>query len=162
MADEPEDTSRATRAGEGESPFWTWVLPVMSFLVGVALAGFLFFLLFADDGDQSNELLPDPSPSPTVSADEDEQLVVRVPASCVEAAEAANTVAGAVADVARAVGDLDAREVQRTLDAVQQLQPDVERVSQECLDIAADAQIITPTPSPDEASEPTASPSPSS
>jgi len=159
VADDQADTSRATRAGEGESAFWTWILPVMSFLVGVALAGFLFFLFF-DDDDDSTELLPDPSPTPTATADDDDQLVVRVPAPCVEAAEAANAVAGALGDVAAAVRDLDAREVQDTLDAIQRLQPDVERVSQECLDIAADAEIITPTPTAEQS--PTPSPSPTS
>ncbi|MFP5218520.1 MAG: hypothetical protein ACLGIG_02105 [Actinomycetes bacterium] len=148
--DDARSTSPSSTSGtatEGESAFWTWILPVMSFLVGVALAGFLFFLFFADDDDGSDELLPQRTPTPTPTADEEDQLVVRVPASCVEAAEAANTVASALGDVANAVRDLDAREVQRTLDTVQQLQPDVERVSQECLDIAADAEIITPSPS---------------
>ena len=158
MADADRTPTTSTTTG-GDSAFWTWVLPVMSFLVGVALAGFLFFLLFADDDEGDNELLPTPTPTATASPDDDDQLVVTVPESCVEAAEAANTVASALGDVAAAIGDLDAREVQGTLDTVQRLRPDVERVSQECLEIAAEAEIITPSPSTSTSATPSPSPS---
>lgn len=145
-----------------DNAFWTWLVPVLSFLAGLVLAGAAFFLLFDDDAAGEDDVAgPAVSSSPQQPDDpgEADELVVQVPSQCVEAAEAVGTVTGTFEDAATAVRDLDAGALQQTLDVLEDLRPELERTSQECLDIAADARVVTPSPDPTPSAAPARSPS---
>lgn len=136
---------------------WLWLLPALMFLVGAALSAALFALGDTDDtaavdkttAGQSPSAEPDASPTP-------DELVVQVPAVCVEAAELADSVSRALGEVIDAAGALDARRLQESLDVVQQMRPEIEATSAACRDLALDGRIVTP----DETAEPSVSPSP--
>lgn len=156
----PAASTQATR----DNAFWTWLVPVLSFLAGLVLAGAAFFLLFDGDDDAAGEddvAGPAVSSSPQQPGDPGaaDELVVQVPSQCVEAAEAVGTVTGTFDDAATAVRDLDAAALQQTLDVLEDLRPELERASQECLDIAADARVVTPSPDPSPSAAPALSPS---
>ena len=132
--------------GDGRSA-WTWLLPALTFLLGAALSAALFVL-----GDTDEPELAAPRVSPTAEPTEgdlpadEQEVVVQVPAACVEAAELAQTVTSALGDVADAAGALDARRLQESLDVVQQIRPEVEATASECRDLAADARVVTQDP----------------
>lgn len=142
---------------------WLTLLPVVTFLAGVVLT--VFVLGTAGAGDQTPGLAdPEPSaPPPPLVAEPapeptDPGLEVRVPASCVEAAEFTETVTSALSDIAGAARDLDARRLQETLDVVERLAPDVEAAASECRELAATGEVVvapTPTPAPAPEPEPT-------
>jgi len=148
-----------TRGTEGNSAFWAVLLPALTFVAGVVLASAVFFIV--DDVGNEDTAQPAATSTPASPADS-EELVVQIPAACVDAAEAATSVGRVLDDLAAAVTDLNTRELQDTLDAVQTLRPQIERTSQECLDIAADARIVLPTPTPSGTGTPTATPTPTS
>jgi len=135
---------------------WFWLLPALTFLVGAALSAALFVLGDSDDTAGVDQATTGQSPSPQPGASPvPDELVVQVPAVCVEAAELADTVSKALGDVIDSAGALDARRLQESLDVVQQLRPEVEATSAACRDLALDGRIVTPeettatvTPSP--------------
>ena len=149
---------------ESSAPYgrsvWSWLLPAVTFLVGAALSAGLFAVGDTDE-PASDRRLAGPSAEPT-SGDgavqtPDQQVVVKVPAVCVKAAELAQTVTAALGNVADAAGSLDARRLQESLDVVQKIRPEVEATAGQCRDLALDGQIVTPDPTG--APTPTRSPS---
>lgn len=142
---------------DGGKGVWFWLLPALTFLVGAALSAALFALGDTDDTADVDQATAgqSPSPEPDASPTPDE-LVVQVPAVCLEAAELAESVSSALGDVIDAAGALDARRLQESLDVVQQMRPEVEATSAACRDLALDGRIVTP----DETAEPSVSPSP--
>lgn len=150
--------SSAAPASDGRSA-WTWLLPVLTFVAGVALTAAILGLgSDSDTATSAAEPDPSPSPSPTEStlSPADDELIIQVPAVCVEAAELAESVTAALSDVADAAGALDARRLQESLDVVQAIRPEVEATAQACRDIAADGRIVTPSTSPTATPTPTA------
>lgn len=152
--------SRAGSDGDSTSSTWTWLLPVITFLVGCLLGGLVVGAGAFDDAESgladaqpTESPTPDdagtPSPGPT-------DLVVTVPESCLEAADRASEFARQVDDVVVAVRDLDARRLQEIVDEIQQLQPNVQRLAEQCRSVAGerlqDGQLATPTPAPTPAS----------
>lgn len=161
MATAPSDGAADAR-DTGPST-WTWLLPALAFLAGAALSALLFVVGDSDDGRQLGADGSDAAPgtaSPTPSPLPEGELVLQVPAACVEAAELAETVTTALSDVVQAAGSLDARRLQEALDVVQQIRPEVEETSQECRDIAAQGTIVVPSESPSPSPSPSGSPSP--
>lgn len=158
--DSPRSAGKDPSGDDGRS-VWTWLLPALTFLAGAALSAALFAL-----GDTDDPVPSAPSAAPTadptegdLSSDEQE-VVVQVPAACVEAAELAQTVTSALGDVADAAGTLDARRLQESLDVVQQIRPEVEATATECRDLAADARIVTQDPTSTPSPEVTSSATP--
>ena len=135
---------------------WFWLLPALTFLVGAALAAGLFVLGDTDDADDVEQVTAgeSPSPEPDASPTPDE-LVVQVPAVCVEAAELAASVSSALGDVVDAAGALDARRLQESLDVVQRMRPDVESASADCRELALEGRIVTPEVTADPSVSPT-------
>lgn len=139
----------------GESPSsgvdgrdaWTWLLPALTFLVGAGLSAALFALGDTDDAELTAPAGPR-SAEPTEGdlPSDEQEVVVRVPAACIEAAELAQTVISALSDVADAAAAFDARRLQESLDVVQQMRPEVEATASECRDLTADARIVTQDP----------------
>lgn len=133
-------------AGDGRS-VWTWLLPALTFLVGAGLSAALFALGDTDDPDlTAPRAAPTAEPTGGDLPSEEPEVVVQVPAACVEAAELAQTVTSALGDVANAAGALDARRLQESLDVVQQIRPEVEATATECRELAADARVVTQDP----------------
>lgn len=152
-SDRSSDTGSGTGSGTGKAGggVQAWLVPALAFLAGAALVAVVFVVGDSGGDDDQVQLAPTPSAVPSPSPSKD-ALVVQVPAPCVEAARLSDDVTSALGDVATAARDFDARRLQETLDVVQKLRPQVESVSQQCLDIAADAQIVTATPTPREVS----------
>ena len=146
----------AADAGRGA---WLWLLPAVTFLAGAAVSAALFVLGDTDDDGDPLSSMRSPSPEATASPAPDE-LVLQVPAVCVEAGELAGSVSAALGDVVDAAGALDARRLQESIDVVQQLRPDVVAAAEACRELAEDGRVVTPevTPDPDTSVEPTASP----
>lgn len=87
----------------------------------------------ADDVADTADGTPDPTAGtaePTASASGD------VPPSCLAAAEHNATVSTALDEVAVGVRDQDALAVERALDAIADIKPDMDAASQECRDLA--------------------------
>jgi len=138
---------------EAASSTWTWLLPVLTFLVGCVLGG---VVVGAGTLDGDDEQVAAPSvtssqapgqggePSPTPS-----DLVVTIPESCLQAAEAAAEASQQFDDVVAAVRDLDARRLQVIVDRVQQAQPEAQRLAEQCRSVAGDRLLdgeTTPAP----------------
>lgn len=141
------------------SSTWTWLLPVLTFLVGCVLGG---VVVAAGGSDADGERTAAPTPATTADQEEDgadpspgpTDLVVRVPQSCLDAADGATEATGQVDDVVAAVRDLDARRLQEIVDRIQQVQPRVQRLAEQCRSVAGqrlqDGELATsaPVPSP--------------
>lgn len=157
---------------------WTWLLPGLTFLVGCLLGGAVI-AAGAFGGDGTDVAAPSVSASPGDDASPEpspDGVAVRVPQACLDAADQAATVSSQAQDAVAAVRDLDARRLQEIVDSFQQLEPEVQRLADECRERAGDrvaegslttpAPALTtptlPTPEPDAttpAPAPTASPS---
>lgn len=129
----PETTTDGTPAtGESAWQRWSVLLPALTFLVGLALgAAVVGVASTSDDGvegpsaQQSAAPAADPSPTPS-------DLVLTVPASCVEAADKAELAFNVLQDAASAVRDLDARRLAEVVDLAQSEQAEVDRLVTMC------------------------------
>lgn len=132
---------------------WTWLLPVLTFLLGCLLGGGIV-AAGAFDGEElaAPDAVETPDPgedgaSPTPTPDD---LVVRVPESCLELADRAAAASEQVEQVVAAVRDLDARRLQEIVDTIQQMQPELQQFAEQCRALAGeqlqDGQLVTPTP----------------
>lgn len=154
---DPPTTQPGPESSQGRS-VWSWLLPALTLVAGVALGASVVAAGTAgDDGEESRA-------SPSVSAEpsdpaagagastSEEDLLVRVPAACLQAADGAEEAAGQFDDVAEAVGALDAGRLQELVDRFQQLQPEIQRHAEECRSTAGaqvgDGTLVTPTPTP--------------
>ena len=153
-------------ASTSSSP-WTWLLPVLTFLVGCLLGGAVI-AAGAFGGDSSDVAAPSASPEPEDDASPQpspDGVVVRVPQACLDAADRAATVSSQAQDAVAAVRDLNARRLQEVVDSFQQLEPEVQRLADECRETAGDrlveGELTTPAPAATPAPGPTATPSPS-
>jgi len=133
------------------------LLPVLTFLIGCALGGVVVGA-GAFDGDDEQIAAPSTTSSPTPGDDRQpsptpSDLVIRVPESCLQAAEAAAEASRQFDDVVAAVRDLDARRLQEIVDSVQQAQPEAQRLAEQCRSVAGerlgDVEVTSaPAPSP--------------
>lgn len=152
-------TTTDSTPGDGDrtaSSTWTWLLPVLTFLVGCLLGGVVVGA-GAFGGDEQQAAAPEATASPDAGADPDpspgaDDLVVRVPESCLEAADGATEATGQVDEVVTAVRDLDARRLQEIVDRIQRVQPEVQRLAEQCRSVAGqrlqDGQLATSAPVP--------------
>lgn len=132
-----------------------WLLPALAFVVGIVLGGVVVGV-GAFGGSDDAEPSASVTSEPEEPADEEEpatspsDVLVRVPAQCLEAADGAEQVARQVDDVVEAVRALDARRLQELLDEFQQLQPDIQALADRCREVAGeqlqDGGLITPAP----------------
>jgi hypothetical protein len=137
---------------EGRSSVTTWLLPALAFVAGVALGAVVVAVGTTADGDAGLLAGDDATPTPTATADDSarEDLIVRVPAACLDAADAAEQAARRVDDVVRAVGDLDARRLQELVDEFQRLEPVARTFAEQCRSFAGerlqDGLLVSPAP----------------
>lgn len=145
-------TADPAREPTSTSSPWTWLLPVLTFLVGCVLGGAVMAAgsFGGDDTDvaaPSVSASPGDDASPTPSPD---GVAVRVPQACLDAADQAATVSSQAEDAVAAVRDLDARRLQEVVDSFQRLEPEVQRLADECRETAGDrlteGSLATPAP----------------
>lgn len=147
-------SSTAVGTGRRSSP-WTWLLPALTFLVGCLLGG-VVVAAGAFDGDDDEPLRAAPGasqqpgdgedgPQPTPTSGD---VVVRVPESCLQAADMATSAIGQIDRVVEAVRDLDARRLQEIVDQVQKLEPEVRRLADQCRSVSGERlqDAVSPTP----------------
>lgn len=124
---------------------WTWLLPALTFLAGVALAGAVFAVTNAgtDSGASSStgsgdgqgvgaDASASASPTSATSSPSPTDLVVTVPQSCLDAADGVSRASQEVRAAVDAVRDLDARRLQEIVDRIQALQPEVQALADTC------------------------------
>ena len=153
MADSTRTDGDATSGG---GSVWTWLLPALAFVAGVALGAVVVAVGASGDGDGRSDVTASPTSDPSAGADPtstaSSDAVVRVPSSCLEAADGAEEAAREVDDVVEAVRAFDARRLQEIVDRFQQLQPEVQRLADQCRETAGeriqDGELVTPTPAP--------------
>ncbi|RPF28745.1 hypothetical protein [Georgenia muralis] len=140
-----------TRAGDDVPPRRrrSPVGALLGFLVGVVVTTVVAVVLLgigvAGVGDAEEAMAPTPTPTPTPTAEPTPRQDASgpVPAACLEAAEYNQTLNEALDEIAVGVRDQDARTLQEALDAVQDARPGSEAASQECQDLAAEADDAT-------------------
>lgn len=140
---------------------WSWLLPAGTFLAGCALGATLVAVGGSGDDDEGGS--PDPAAAAgtsqkqageevTDSGGDDTGLHVRVPDSCLQTADNATTLVQQVDRMVAAVADLQPEPLRRTVDEVQGVREQVQRVAQQCQAEAArqfeDAAADEPTPAP--------------
>ena len=145
-------TDSAPGGSRRRSTSW-WLLPALTFLAGCLLGGLIVGVGTFGDGDGDGTAAPAPTSAPADGADDPEDapgdLVVRVPESCLRAADGATEATGQVDDVVAAVRDLDARRLQEIVDRIQQVQPEVQRLAEQCRSVAGERLedvVVTPAP----------------
>ena len=153
-----DPTSDSPAGSDGRST-WTWLLPALAFVAGVALGAVVVAVGASGDDDDtvpgvtassSPEASATPDGAGNVTATPSGDALVRVPASCLDAADGAERAARQVDDVAAAVREFDARRLQELVDEFQQLQPEVQRLADQCRSAAGeglgDGTLVTPAP----------------
>lgn len=150
---------------DSHSSTWTWLLPVLTFLLGCLLGGVVIGV-GATGGTPEQVAAPETTSAPEEPADEDgagtdvsptpdaeEDTVVRVPESCLAAADGAVVASNRIDDVVAAVRDFDARRLQEVVDEIQQQQPQVRELAERCRSTAGERledaeRQTTPEPTP--------------
>lgn len=132
---------------------WTWLLPAITFVVGVALAGVVFAVTGSGDGDGAvSDARASASPAAPTTAPSSAGLVVTVPQSCLDAADGVTRTSQEVRGAVDAVRDLDARRLQEIVDRIQALQPQVQALANTCRATAGtrlqDGTLATAAPAP--------------
>lgn len=150
---DPPNTQDGPTSSPGRS-VWTWLLPALTLVAGVALGASVVAAGTAGDDDEEPRasVSAEPSDPAAGGSTSEEDLLVRVPAACLQAADGAEEAAGQFDDVAEAVSALDAARLQELVDRFQQLQPEIQRQADECRSTAGaqlgDGTLVTPTPTP--------------
>lgn len=173
-------SAESTSRGEsGPSSNWSWLLPVLAFLLGALLAGVVVAVGTADeppsigaarsaasgeegDGELLDEdvvdedlvdgnLVEEDQDGGDLDVPEPSDVPRDVPDSCLQAAEQAQTAAGQADEVIGAVRDLDAGRLQELVDDIQRSQPEVGRLVGDCQATAGELlRREAGTPSPTE------------
>ena len=145
----------------GHSSMWSWLLPVLTFLLG-CLLGAVVVAAGASSGAEDLTERPAAAPAPEVPGSEDgevdgetepepQDVEVQIPESCLAAADGAVVAANRIDDVVAAVRDLDAQRLQEIVDEVQEQQPQVRELAERCRSTAGerleDAELIPAEPS---------------
>ena len=120
---------------------WSVLLPALTFVAGLALGAAVLGASTTEDEEGER---PAPSAAPTPTPEEG-GLLVRVPPSCLQAAERAEQAYALVEQGVAAARELDARELADLVDEVQQQRPQVQALVDACRAAAADA-VVQPRP----------------
>ena len=132
---DPPPRLREGRHGSGTTRNLYWLLPVLAFLLGVLLGG---GVIAAADIGSSDEPAAAATPSPAPAAEASGDRTVTVPASCADGLDRADAAIKAARDGVAAVGNLDTAALQRALDRLQTLQPQVTDLAAKCRAAATD------------------------
>jgi hypothetical protein len=141
------DTTRASQASQPRPPAQpsnraprrrgiprAWVGPLVAFVAGAILSGVVTgAVVYAQTDDQRvvtrTVTVPTPTPSTTAAPPAGAAAVA---APCAEAAKLARQQLDVVSDGIAQLGRLDTTGLQRTIDRMQRLQPQLERATSAC------------------------------
>ncbi len=139
-------TADSIARGRGRSALY-WLVPALTFLVGLALGAVVTAATTGDDGPA--ETLPPvaatPSPartpsSPAPATPTDDATIV-VPAACIRTAQNAQEAVALMRRSVEAARDLDAARLQQIVDQMEALQPRIQESATTCQTAA-----LTPGP----------------
>lgn len=120
------------------------MVPAVAFLAGLLLGGVFVALGGLGDDDDGrgtadiDTVVTDP-PVPTTSASSD-AVTVTVAGACLDAVEATEEVVTLGREAAAALTELDARELERIVDEMQQLEIDVRELADLCRQASSDSR----------------------
>lgn len=151
-----ERTAPEGAGPDSDNSVWTWAVPALAFVAGVVLGGVVVAAGASDDDDAglsaAATAVPSAAASERASPRPSGDVVVRVPAACLNAIDKAEEAARRIDDVVAAVRALDAERLQELVDGFQQLQPDLERVSRACGETTgnrlSEGELVAPAPAP--------------
>ena len=138
---EPTGVAQGRPAGGPSRHFW--LIPALTFVVGLLLGGGLAYAAYGGDAAGAGKAPAQETRTPTPKASGD--LAVTVPAECLEAIEVSEDTFGTVREGIEALRGLDAEALRRIVDDLQTAQPRVERLARECR-AAGDLPTRAPAP----------------
>ena len=151
--DEPQSTSRGDAAHRPHSQSTPhragsrfWLLPALTFLVGLLLGGAVVGLSTsgdADDGAAASRPTQTVTVTPGAASDRP-AATVTVPGPCLDVADSTDEVLRLVNRAATAARDLDASRLSAVVRELQERQADLTRKTSACR-AAASAAIVAPT-----------------
>jgi hypothetical protein len=129
-------TPTSTGGGRSRLRRLSWLVPALTFVAGLLLGGGVIAAADWGGGDRpaaaQAQSVPPPNPIPSGDA------TITVPASCAEGLDRAEAALDAADTALEAVRDLDTAQLQRALDRLQGIQPDVRRLADACRAAATD------------------------
>lgn len=125
---EVAESPRSGRHGSGRTRNLYWLLPTFAFLLGVVLGGGVIAAANLDSGD---EPVAAATPTPDAGSDAGDRTVT-VPASCADGLDRADAAVQAARNGISAIGNLDTAALQRALDRLQTLQPQISDLAGKC------------------------------
>jgi len=126
----PTDTEAAALTGHARARPWFWIIPSLTFGVGL-LAGTA--LTAGDKGRAGPQAASSPPPAtaaPPATASGD--LTITVPESCEQGLERARRALSTANDAIDALGDLDAARIAKQLGRLQTAQQEVNQLAEQC------------------------------
>ncbi|HEY6744352.1 MAG TPA: hypothetical protein VI357_01410 [Mycobacteriales bacterium] len=118
-----------------------WIIPVLTFVVGLLLGGGVIAASKADGDDGTASTAQDrsgagPTASPLPSGD----ATITVPASCADGLDRAERAFEAADAGLAALRDLDTAKVRQVLDELQRLRPEITRLAGACRTAVTDGE----------------------
>lgn len=136
----------------GEPRRWGWLIPGVTFLVGLALGGIVVFAQQSGSNTASSGGTSTPSPSVTLTPPGGEQssqvAVVKVPSACLSVADDARNMVDIAAKAVSAARDLDAAALASAVRQLDEAQKAVTSSATACRSVQALLPTATATPSP--------------
>lgn len=147
----PEDrTNRAnTPAAPPREPRrWGWLVPTVTFLLGLALAGIVVSAQNSGSNSASSGGTSTVTVTPTTGPPSSQVAVVEVPAACLSVADDANALVDVAATAVTAARNLDASALSAAVRQLDDAQKAVTASANACRAMQATLPSTTPTPSP--------------
>jgi hypothetical protein len=128
----PEPAASAPTS-DAASTTWYWVIPALTFIVGLTL-GAVFMAASADPDTDDAAVLPTATAASTgpSAAGTPSDRIVTVPASCEQGLDRARTALSTVGEAVDALGALDTARLQELLNRLEQARLEVDRLADQC------------------------------
>ena len=119
-----------------------WLVPTLTFIAGLLLGGGVVAATNWNDNEQAAAPAPvqTTSPAPTPGPTSSDRVLV-IPGSCVQGLDRAERALRTLRGGLEAAQNFDTARLQQVLDQLQQQQPDVSRLADECRQAAATTKI---------------------
>jgi hypothetical protein len=155
--DDYDDGARRPVQRRGGAMFW--VVPTLTFVVGLLLGGLVVGMTGLGFGGDAGDGTagPDGNGTPAATAttpgptEPGPDRTVTIPAECLEVADTAERALDLSREAAGALGQLDARRLQEIVDELQALEPELTALAGTCREadvVGGDAVTVTRSASP--------------